>query len=110
MTDDPTTDYVELAVSRDQRFRDLQEAIAVEHDLTGNRTIMALMKAVRADADLAMAELMDTSPLDSLAIGLISSRVRAYGWIKRTLETILTRGKIAEAEIRSQDTQYSPHE
>lgn len=110
MSDEPIPDYVALAVSRDQRFRDLQEAVAIEHDLSGNRTVVALMRAVKAEAELAMADLADTSPLDTQAIGLISSRVRSYTWIKRTLETILTRGKIAEAEIRAQDTQYAPDE
>lgn len=108
MSDD-LTDYVSLAVMRDQRFRDLQESIAIEHDMSGNRTIMALLRAVKADADAAMSELGDTSPLDTKAIALLSVRVGVYIKIKRYLETILTRGRIAEAEIRAQD-HYAPDE
>lgn len=104
LSDDP--DFIALVVSRDERFRVLQEAIAVEADMRDNATIKALLAAIRADADLAMAELAETSPYDKRAVGLIASRVGAYTRVKRYLEVILTRGKLAEAEIRAQDTQF----
>jgi hypothetical protein len=100
MSDDPV-DYVSIALSRDQRFRDVHEAAAVENDLQNNRTIKALMKAFKSDADAALAELADTSPVDAKAIALLSVRVSAYIRVKRFLEQILTRGRIAEADIRS---------
>lgn len=104
MTVDP--DFVALTVSRDQRFAVLQEAIAVEADMRDNATIKAFIAYVRVDAELAMAELAETSPLDSKAVSMIATRVRAYTSLKRLLETILTRGKMAEEEIRQQDTQF----
>lgn len=105
MTDEPV-DFVALAVSRDERFRVLQQSIATEADMRDNPTIRALMAAVRADADLAMAELSETSPYDKRAMGQIAARVGAYMRLKRYLEAILTRGKLAEAEIRQQDAQF----
>lgn len=108
MSDDE--DFVSLAVSRDKRLALVQEAISVGADMRDNPTIKALIAFLRSDAELAMAELAETSPLDSNAVGLISSRVRAYTGVKRMIETILTRGKIAEAEIRQQDSQFTDDE
>lgn len=105
MSDDP--DFIALVVSRDERFRVLQTAIAAEGDMRDNATIRALLAAIRADADLAMAELSEASPYDKRVMGQIAARVGAYSRLKRYLETILTRGKLAEAEIRQQDTQFS---
>lgn len=99
-------DFVSLAISRDKRFAVLQEAIAVEADMRDNPTIKALIAFLRADAELAMAELAETSPLDSNAIASIAARVKSYTSVKRIIETILTRGKIAEHEIRQQDAQF----
>lgn len=103
-------DIIAQAIPRDRRFADLQLAIATEADQRDSPVFRAFLGYLRADAELAMSELSETSPLDSKAIGLLSSRVRAYATVKRMIETILTRGKIAEAEIRQQDTQYSDDE
>lgn len=105
MSADP--DLIALAVSRDQRFAALHQAIAVEADMRDNATIRALTAAIRADAELAMAELADTSPVDAKAVSLIATRVRAYTSLKRYIETILTRGKIAEQDIRMQDGNFA---
>lgn len=104
MSDNP--DFVALAISRDERFRVLQESISVEADMRDNATIKALIAAIRADAELAMAELSEASPYDKRLMGQIAARVGAYTRLKRYLETILTRGKLAEADVRQQDTQY----
>jgi hypothetical protein len=104
MNEDP--DLIALAVSRDQRFAVLQQAIAVEADMRDNPTIRALTAAIRADAELAMAELAEISPVDTKAISLIAIRVKAYTSLKRYIEAILTRGKIAEQDIRMQDGQF----
>ena len=99
MSDAPE-EYVRAAVARDSRFRDLQNALAVENDIENNQTVKMLLSAFRADADLAMLELVETSPVDAKAISLISVRVGVYVKTKRILETVLTRGKIAEQLLR----------
>lgn len=104
MSDNP--DLIAMVVSRDERFRRLQEMIDVEADMRDNATIRALLAAVWADADLAMVELSETSPGDQKAVGLIAARVGANVRIQRYLKAIISRGQIAEAEIRQQDTQF----
>lgn len=104
MSDDP--DLIALAVSRDQRFAILQQAIAVESDMRDNATIRAFVAAIRADAELAMAELADVSPVDTKAVAALMVRIKAYTVLKRMIEIILTRGKVAEADIRMQDEQF----
>lgn len=71
-----------------------------------NVTIKALISYIRTGADVAMREFANTSPLDSNAIGLIMVRVRAYTELKDMLEMILTRGKLAENELRSEDMDF----
>lgn len=81
----------------------LQEAIAVEADMRDNATIKAFIAFIRSDAESAMIELTEISPLNSKAVAAHMVRVRAYASLKRMIETILTRGKIAEQEIRQSD-------
>jgi len=102
MSDDNDA-YIRAAVSRDSRFRDLQDAIAVSADMSDNPTVKALLAAFRADADLAMLEMADTSPADQKAMALISVRVGVYVRAKRILEAVLTRGRLAESDLRAQD-------
>jgi hypothetical protein len=109
VTDDPT-DYVEQAKSRDTRFSILATSIAVEADLRDNETIKAIMAAIRADADRAMDEISDISPGDTVAISQHLVKIRSFVYLRRTLETILTRGRIAEQEIRAQDRMLSDDE
>lgn len=104
VSDDP--DFIALVVSRDERFRQLQLAINVEADLRDNVTIMAFRAAIRADAELAMAELADASPYDKKLVSQIAVRVGAHSRLERYISIILTRGKLAEAQIRQQDAQF----
>jgi hypothetical protein len=104
MSDDP--DFIALVVSRDERFRQLQLAINVEADQRDNPTLRAFLAAIRADMELAVAELADVSPLDGKAIGALQVRIGSYTHLKRIIETILTRGKLAEEQIRQQDAQF----
>lgn len=104
MSDDP--DFIALVVARDERFRQLQTAIDVEADMRDNATIRALLTAVWADADLAMRELVEASPYDKKAMGQIAARVGAHVLLQRYLKTIGARGKLAEMNIRQQDTQF----
>lgn len=99
-------DLIAAAVKRDQRFAALHQMIAVEADMRDNTTIKALIAAIRADADAAMLELADTSPVDAKAIAALLVRVKAYTSLKRMIEMILTRGKIAEGEIRMEDQRF----
>lgn len=99
-------DLVAAIITRDKRFATLHEAIAVEGDMRDNPTIKAFIAAIRANADLAMLELADTSPVDTKAVSALMVRVRAYVEIKRMIEMILQRGKNAEHEIRMEDQRF----
>lgn len=68
-----------------------------------NATIKALNAAIRADAELAMMELVETSPVDAKAVSSLMVRVRAYTSLKRYIEGVLQRGKDAEHAIRMED-------
>ena len=98
-----TFDYVEEAKARDSRFAILAHAIAVEADLRDNVTIKALFAAIREDAERAMEQLSETSPADVNAISLLLVRISTIVYIKRALNTIMTRGQVAENAIRMQD-------
>lgn len=68
-----------------------------------NPTIKAFIAALRADAELAMREFSTVSPLDAKTVAAQQVRVGAYELVKRMIETIITRGQIAEHDIRMQD-------
>lgn len=101
-------DLIAAVVSRDQRFAALHQAIAVEADLQSNATIRAFTAAIRANADVAMLELADMSPLDTAAVSAAMVKIKAYVELKRMIEFILNRGRNAEAEIKMEDQHFGP--
>jgi hypothetical protein len=101
MTDE--ADYVASAKLRDTRFALLSRAIAVETELRDSAVIGALMAAIRADADQAMEDLFDVSPLDTNAVAFHIVKVRTLVYTRRVLNAVLRQGQAAEASIRAED-------
>jgi hypothetical protein len=96
-------EYIAELQARDTRFSVLAEAIAVETDLRDNVTIRALMGAIRQDADQAMEDLAETSPNNTESISLHLVKIRTLVYVRRTLDSILKRGHVAEQAIRADD-------
>ena len=96
-------DYVERLKLRDTRFAVLGEAIAVETELRDSHVIKTLLAAVRADADQAMEDLTDISPLASEALALQLVKISTLVYIRRTLNKVLRAGQVAEEAIRAED-------
>jgi hypothetical protein len=104
-----TPEYIEQLKSRESLFSELAEAIDIEADLRDNKTILALMQAAKAGHDAALDEMMELSPLDTAAVARCLVNVKTFRYMKRALESVLSRGKRAEALIRAQD-EHSQHE
>lgn len=108
MSDDPdrpeiTQEYIEDLKVREDRFAVVADAIQVEADLRDNVTIKALMAAAKRGFDVAIDEIIDLSPLDAPEIGRCIVNIKTFVYMKRALEDVLTRGKRAEDQIRSED-------
>ena len=103
MSDHLSPEDIEHIKSRDARFRVFGEALAIEGDLRDNATIKAILAASWAEANGAIEELAEVSPTDIDAISKLLVKVRSAVYIRRSLNAILMRGKVAEADIRQED-------
>lgn len=105
-----TPEYIEELKSQESRYQVLADAIQVEADLRDNVTIKGLMAAAKRNFDLAIDELIEISPLKSAEIARCLVNLKTLVLLKRTLESILTRGKQVEMQIRAMDTARSANE
>src|ERR1700733_3370357 len=103
MSDSLTNDDLANLEARDTRFRILADSIAIETDLRDNPTIRALMEAVRQDAEQAMRDLVQISPLDATQIAAEQVKVRTLIYIEDAMNNVMRRGHMAEQAIRSED-------
>jgi len=100
---DITPELVEASKARDSRMALIGEHFAVEAELRDSATIRHLLRQVTTDADNAMEELADVSPLDHEAVARLLVKIQSYVYIRRSLVTLKARAGAAMQEIRLED-------
>ena len=100
---DITPELVEAAKVRDGRIRLIGDAIAVENELRESPTIRHILRQVTTDADSAMEELADISPLDSVSVASLLVKIRTLVYIRRSLDALKRRADLAMHEVRLED-------
>jgi hypothetical protein len=98
-----TPEYVAEMKSRDERIATLCDSMDIQHDMTGNPTIVALQRGVKAGFDQAVEELCATSPANLPEVSRLLVDLKTFVYMRRIFEAILVRGKEAERSLREQD-------
>lgn len=105
-----STEDLELLKLRDTRFAMLAQAIDVESELQNSAVIKTMMDAVRKDADQAMEDICDISPMDHAGMMLHLVKIRTLVYIRRTLNMVLQRGRVANQSIAAEDERRGNYE
>ena len=100
---DISPDLIETAKSRDARFRIIDEGFAIQAEMRDSPTIRYLLRQVTADADAAMEEMADTSPLDSVAMARHLVKVKTLVYIRKSLLDIQQRAEMCAREVQAED-------
>lgn len=100
---DITPELVEAAKARDSRIRLIGDAIAVEAEVRDSPTIRHVLRQITTDADSAMEELADVSPLDSANVARLLVKIQSYVYIRRSLEDLKRRAAVAAHEVHLED-------
>lgn len=107
MSDEPdfevTPEYIAEMKSRDERIATLCDSMDIQHDMTGNPTIVALQRGVKAGFDQAVEELCATSPANLPEISRLLVDLKTFVYMRNIFHAVLVRGKAAEQSLREQD-------
>ena len=96
-------ELIEERAARDSRFADLRLSIDIQNELREGKGLAIIMEALRQEADECMERFAEISPASINEISLLQSRVRTFSIAFRALDTIMRRGAVAEASLRSED-------
>lgn len=98
-----TPEMVDAAKTRDSRIRLIGEALAIQADMRDNETIKYILRQITTDADRAMEELAEVSPLDSSEVARLLVKIKTLVYIRTSLETLKRRAELAAVEIRLEE-------
>lgn len=88
---------------RDERIRQLEQAIAVESETRNSKTLNMLLAYFGEDAAKSLEELATVNPGDREKIAELQARVYRARFTERCLGSILLQGKLAEESLRGED-------
>lgn len=110
MSETAEPNYAELARSRDERWAALATALAVKQALGESETVQIIIKAVADDQDEAIGQLSEVNPADIGRVSQLQAIIRIARTVRLALQTMLERGKSAEASLREDDErqEHSP--
>jgi hypothetical protein len=100
---DITSELVEAAKSRDARLKLIAEGVTIQSEMRDSPTIRYILRQVTTDADSAMEELAETSPLDNVSIAKLLVKIQTYVYIRKSLENIQLRADLAAQQVRAED-------
>lgn len=103
LSDYLSPEAMEALKARDGRFRVLDEALAVAAELRDSVALKTLIRGIEGEAQDCMDELAEVSPTDVNAVSKLLVKVRTAVYMRRSLNAILMRGKVAEADISQFD-------
>ena len=108
MSDFLTPDeYEQHKKLRDTRFAKVARSDAIKTELRDSTFVNALLAATQVDAERAMEELAETSPLAAESIALQLVKVRTLVYIRRVLTGVLRAGAAAEEALRAEDSAHN---
>lgn len=99
---DITPELIEERKQHDARIRIIEEGFAISAEMRDSPTIRYLLRRITTDADNAMEELAEISPLNSEAISALLVRIRAYVYIRRSLLEIKQRAEVAAQSVEQE--------
>ena len=97
-----SVEELEEITRRDTRFAAALRKSSIEADLRDNDTIKAIITAITNDADQAMEELSEISPLDAPAIAVLLVRIKTFTYIRRTLNAAINHGRVAAQHLQTE--------
>lgn len=96
-------EYMEEAMRRDERLRDIDFGSEVEAGLREGRPLFFLLSKLREDADDAMQIFATVNPADTNLIMGLQARVFRFRYLFDTLDAIVTRGRTAQRQVMAED-------
>lgn len=97
-----TPEFIERIKQRDQRFRDIDLRLQIEQELRDNVSLKIVLEAISEQAAEALEALAIVAPNDLNRIVFLQATVQRARIIAKTLNTVIRRGEIAEANINEE--------
>lgn len=94
-----TPEHIERLKAQDPRFNDLDLSLKIQQELRESVALKALLESADEQAAEAMEALVEVDPTDTNMIIRRQAAVFRARFIKRTLNTLIRKGEVAEHSL-----------